>query len=55
MPIMDCQINGRPGLKWGEGGHCYPYTPGNKASRQAALRKVKAQELAARTAGYRGK
>lgn len=37
MPIMKCQVNGRPGLKWGSSGTCYVGPDAEqKALRQAA-------------------
>lgn len=46
MPLQPCSENGKPGFKWGAGGACYTYTPGNTASMAAAKRKAMAQAVA---------
>jgi phosphoserine phosphatase len=46
MPITECQDNGKPGLKWGEKGKCYTYTPNNEISRNNAKKKVIKQAIA---------
>jgi hypothetical protein len=46
MPIMRCRINGKPGYKWGKSGKCYPYTPGDPASRRAAKKRAMKQAVA---------
>ena len=46
MPITNCQENGKPGLKWGEKGACYTYTPNNEISRNNAKKKVIKQAIA---------
>ena len=43
MPVMPCQTDGKPGWKYGNSGHCYPYTRGNRASSERAKNKAKAQ------------
>ena len=43
MPIQTCQKDGKPGLKFGPSGACFTYTPGDEASRQAAMSKAAAQ------------
>lgn len=48
MPLRPCQHGGRPGVKWGEHGACYPYEPGVPASKAAAERKALAQAAAIR-------
>lgn len=58
MPVKDCQINGRPGKKWGDSGTCYPYTKGNTQSERAAYDKAARQGRAvslskARAAGHK--
>ncbi len=40
MPVQRCTIGGKPGYKYGEGGKCYPYTAGDKATRDAAYSKA---------------
>jgi hypothetical protein len=46
MPIKDCQLEGKPGLKWGDQGKCYTYTPNNEGSRRKAKKSAIAQGLA---------
>jgi len=43
MPLTKCRIKGQPGYKWGSSGTCYPYTPGDAASRNAARAKAERQ------------
>jgi len=54
MPVQTCQLNGKPGYRYGTSGKCYTYTPNNKASEAAALRKAHAQETAIKKSGYAG-
>jgi hypothetical protein len=46
MPLMRCEIDDRPGWRWGTEGKCYPYTPGDEESENDAKRKATAQALA---------
>jgi hypothetical protein len=46
MPLMRCQIKGKPGWKWGQQGKCYPYTLGDVKSEAAAKSKAKEQAAA---------
>jgi hypothetical protein len=46
MPVKDCKDNGKPGLKWGDAGKCYTYTPNNEGSRRNANKQAIAQGLA---------
>lgn len=46
MPVMSCQVNGGPGYKFGESGHCYGYTSGDEESMNRARRKAEAQGAA---------
>jgi hypothetical protein len=46
MPVKECQLNGKPGFKWGDQGHCYTYTSGNKTSMDNAKKKVMEQAVA---------
>jgi hypothetical protein len=41
MPIKQCQLNGKPGYKWGDGGKCY--TDGTVANQK---KKALAQGIA---------
>ena len=43
MPIKKCQIDNKPGFKWGDEGTCYPYTQGNKKERDEAANKAARQ------------
>ena len=43
MPVMTCQIGGKPGYKWGPEGKCYPYEPKSEVSRQRAHQRAVAQ------------
>lgn len=43
MPVEECQLNSKPGFRWGQQGKCFTYTPGNKASQDAARNKAKEQ------------
>lgn len=54
MPVVSCTEDGKPGYKWGEGGHCYTYTAGNEASRKAAKRKAHIQGAAIEGSKARG-
>ena len=46
MPIQSCSDGGKPGYKWGDGGKCYLYTPGNDQSIASARKKALAQGIA---------
>ena len=46
MPVQRVQKNGKPGYRYGATGKVYTYTPGNKASRETALKKAIKQALA---------
>lgn len=46
MPIQKCQIDNKPGFKWGKQGKCYEYEPGNEASQEDAKKKAIAQGVA---------
>jgi hypothetical protein len=46
MPVNECQENSKPGLKWGDSGKCYTYTPNNEGSRKNAKKKALTQGLA---------
>lgn len=40
MPVKECVAGGKPGYKWGDQGHCYTYTPNDKASRDRAYEEA---------------
>ena len=46
MPLQACEIDGKPGFQWGEGGACYAYAAGDERSRMAARKKALAQGIA---------
>jgi hypothetical protein len=46
MPINQCQINNKPGYKWGTQGKCYHYDPQNKSSETRAWNKAREQGIA---------
>jgi hypothetical protein len=43
MPVEDCEVDGKPGYRWGRQGVCYTYDPGNERSRAAARLKAELQ------------
>ena len=43
MPVQNCQVDGKPGYRWGEAGKCYTYTPGNDRARATARMKAEIQ------------
>jgi len=47
MPVRRTTVKGKPAYQWGTTGKKYPYTPGNKASRERAKERARAQGLAA--------
>lgn len=46
MPIKRCQIDNKPGYKWGDSGKCYSYNPNNESSIKEAKKSAVAQGLA---------
>jgi hypothetical protein len=46
MPVKECQENGKPGLKWGDAGKCYTYSPYNEGSKNKAKQSAILQGLA---------
>lgn len=52
MPIEVCEIDGRPGFRWGQSGKCYIYTAHDEDSRMVAYSQAARQGVAARMAGY---
>jgi hypothetical protein len=46
MPIKECEDNGKPGLKWGDQGKCYTYTPKDEVGRNKAKRSAIIQGIA---------
>lgn len=46
MPIQLCEINGKPGFKYGKQGKCYTYNPKNETSKKNAKKRAIRQGLA---------
>jgi hypothetical protein len=46
MPVKECELEGKPGLKWGSSGKCYTYSPNNEGSKKNAKKKALTQGLA---------
>jgi len=46
MPIRRTTVNGKPAYQYGTTGAKYPYTPGDKLSRERAKKKAIQQGLA---------
>lgn len=46
MPVKECESNGKPGLKWGDSGKCYTYTPKDEVGRNKAKRSAIIQGIA---------
>jgi len=53
MPIVSCELDGRPGFRWGGSGKCYTYSEGDPESMRIARARASAQGQAAYSAGYR--
>lgn len=43
MPRKRCTKNGKPGWKYGDSGHCYTYTKGDKDSEGLAIKRAEIQ------------
>lgn len=43
MPVRECQMDEKPGWKWGESGKCYTYTEGNQMSEAMARARAELQ------------
>lgn len=54
MPIKSCTKDGKPGLKWGDSGTCYTFTPGNVESKKAAEALVRKQQAAIEAQKHKG-
>ncbi len=54
MPLQSCKKDGKPGIKWGESGHCYTYESGNKESKKRARKKALAQMRAIKASQSKG-
>jgi len=47
VPVQSCSEKGKPGYRWGSGGRCYIYSPGNETARKKAKQKAFLQGAAA--------
>lgn len=52
MPIISCELDGKPGYKWGESGKCYTYEPSDIEGMKAARARAATQATAAYASGY---
>lgn len=46
MPVKECQLEGKPGYKWGDSGKCYTYNPDNEGQRRNAKKSAIIQGVA---------
>lgn len=46
MPVEKCQLNNKPGFRWGKTGKCYVYNPESKSSITIAKKKALDQGIA---------
>jgi len=46
MPVNECQLDGKSGYKWGDGGKCYTYNSDNEQSKKDAKQKALNQGIA---------
>ena len=46
MPVKSCQIDNKPGYKWGNQGKCYEYNPNDEESKNNAKKKAIGQGVA---------
>jgi len=46
MPVKSCELDTKPGFKWGDAGKCYTYTKDNEGSLRNARKKAAIQGLA---------
>lgn len=46
MPIQNCQVDRKPGYRYGQSGKCYIYKEGDKASQTRARNKARKQGIA---------
>ncbi len=53
MPVVSCELNGRPGFRWGDSGKCYTYSEGDADAMGVARARATAQGKAAYASGYR--
>lgn len=54
MPVKQCSVDGKPGYKFGDSGHCYTYEAGNAKSQAEARLKAEMQAKAEYANGYKG-
>lgn len=46
MPVQQCQKDGRPGYRWGQGGRCFTYDPADEGAKDRAKKKAQQQGVA---------
>lgn len=46
MPVKDCELEGKPGYKWGDKGKCYTYSPDNEGQKRNAKKSAILQGVA---------
>ena len=46
MPVKECNLEGKPGYKWGDEGKCYTYSPNNEGQRRTAKKSALLQGIA---------
>jgi hypothetical protein len=46
MPVKSCELDTKPGFKWGDENICYIYDPNDKISKEKARRKALKQGIA---------
>lgn len=46
MPVKECQLEGKPGYKWGDKGKCYTYSPDNEGQKRNAKKSAILQGVA---------
>jgi len=46
VPVLRCEIDGKPGFKWGQQGKCYTYTSGDTSGSKRARQKAILQGIA---------
>jgi hypothetical protein len=46
MPVKECELEGKPGYKWGDEGKCYTYSPDNEGQKRNSKKKAITQGIA---------
>jgi hypothetical protein len=53
MPVKYCQVDGKPGFKFGDEGKCYTYNPSDDVDRARAKQKALQQGIAISSKKYK--